>query len=67
MQKREKPDAKGYWIARIRYSHMDGYKEYNARRAVFVKFGAKFLVPAANTRSGKAHPIAQCGAGIQGL
>jgi len=37
--------AKGYWIARIDVSNMDGYKEYVAQNgAVFAKYGAKFLV-----------------------
>ena len=37
--------AKGYWIARIDISNMDGYKEYISQNAaVFNKYGAKFLV-----------------------
>jgi uncharacterized protein (DUF1330 family) len=37
--------AKGYWIARIDVSNLDGYKEYVAQNgAVFAKFGARFVV-----------------------
>jgi uncharacterized protein (DUF1330 family) len=41
--------AKGYWIARVDVSNMDGYKEYIAQNGpVFKKYGAKFM-----TRGGR--------------
>ena len=37
--------AKGYWIARVDVSNMDGYQAYIAENAVaFRKYGARFLV-----------------------
>jgi uncharacterized protein (DUF1330 family) len=42
--------AKGYWIARVDVSNMDGYQAYIAENAVpFRKYGARFLV-----RSGRS-------------
>ena len=37
--------AKGYWIARVDVTNLDGYKDYVAQNgAVLRKFGARFLV-----------------------
>jgi uncharacterized protein (DUF1330 family) len=37
--------AKGYWIARVDISDMDGYKKYIAANAKpFKQYGARFLV-----------------------
>lgn len=37
--------AKGYWIARVDVSNMDGYKDYVAQNGpVFKEYGARFLV-----------------------
>ena len=37
--------AKGYWVANIDVTDMDGYKAYVAANAeAFRKFGAKFLI-----------------------
>lgn len=37
--------AKGYWIARVDVSNMDGYQAYITENAVpFRKYGAQFLV-----------------------
>jgi uncharacterized protein (DUF1330 family) len=45
--------AKGYWVANVDVSNMDGYKKYIAENAVaFNKFGARFL-----TRGGKAEAV----------
>jgi len=45
--------AKGYWVANIDVTDMDGYKQYVAANAVpFKKFGAKFL-----TRGGKSEAV----------
>ena len=45
--------AKGYWVANIDVTDMDGYKAYVAANAVpFHKFGAKFL-----TRGGKSEAV----------
>ncbi len=45
--------AKGYWIASIDVTDMDGYKLYAAANAEpFRKFGAKFL-----TRGGKSEHV----------
>jgi uncharacterized protein (DUF1330 family) len=42
--------AKGYWIARVDVSNMDGYQAYITENAVaFRKYGARFLV-----RSGRS-------------
>jgi uncharacterized protein (DUF1330 family) len=42
--------AKGYWIARVDVSNMDGYQAYITENAVpFRKYGARFLV-----RNGKS-------------
>ena len=44
---------KGYWVANIDVTDMDGYKQYVAANAVpFRKFGAKFL-----TRGGKTEAV----------
>jgi uncharacterized protein (DUF1330 family) len=45
--------AKGYWIASVDVSDMDGYKKYVAANAAPLrKFGAKFL-----TRGGNSEPV----------
>ena len=45
--------AKGYWVANIDVTDMDGYKAYVAANAVpFRQFGAKFL-----TRGGKSEAV----------
>jgi uncharacterized protein (DUF1330 family) len=45
--------AKGYWVASVDVTNMDGYKNYIVENAVaFRKFGARFL-----TRGGKAEPV----------
>jgi uncharacterized protein (DUF1330 family) len=45
--------AKGYWIARVDVSNMDGYKEYIAQNGpVFKNYGAKFM-----TRGGRFEPM----------
>jgi uncharacterized protein (DUF1330 family) len=45
--------AKGYWVANVDVSNMDGYKAYAAENAVaFRKFGAHFL-----TRGGKSEAV----------
>ena len=45
--------AKGYWVANVDVTDMDGYKAYIAENAVaFRKFKAKFL-----TRGGKSEPV----------
>jgi uncharacterized protein (DUF1330 family) len=45
--------AKGYWVASVDVTNIDGYKKYQAENAVaFRKYGAKFL-----TRGGKAEPV----------
>jgi uncharacterized protein (DUF1330 family) len=45
--------AKGYWVANIDVTDMDGYKAYIAANAVaFRKFGAKFLI-----RGGKSEAV----------
>ncbi|MGO4713613.1 DUF1330 domain-containing protein [Bradyrhizobium sp. 2TAF24] len=39
--------AKGYWIARVDISNVDGYKQYVAENGpVFKKYGGRFLVRA---------------------
>ena len=36
---------KGYWIAAVDIANMDGYRGYiTANKAVFDKYGARFLV-----------------------
>ena len=45
--------AKGYWVANIDVTDMDGYKAYVAANAEpFHKFGARFL-----TRGGKSEAV----------
>jgi uncharacterized protein (DUF1330 family) len=45
--------AKGYWVANIDVSDMDGYKQYVAANAVpFRKYSAKFLI-----RGGKSEAV----------
>ena len=45
--------AKGYWVANIDVTNMDGYKAYVAANAVpFRKYGARFL-----TRGGKSEAV----------
>ena len=45
--------AKGYWVANVDVTNMDGYKNYVAANALPLrKFGAKFL-----TRGGKAEAV----------
>ena len=45
--------AKGYWVANIDVTDMDGYKAYVAANAApLKKFGAKFLI-----RSGKSEAV----------
>jgi len=45
--------AKGYWVANIDVTDMDGYKAYVAANAEpFHKFGAKFLI-----RGGKSESV----------
>jgi uncharacterized protein (DUF1330 family) len=45
--------AKGYWVANIDVTDLDGYKAYVAANAVpFRQFGAKFL-----TRGGKSEAV----------
>ena len=45
--------AKGYWIARVDVSNMDGYQAYITENAVaFRKYGARFLV-----RNGKSETV----------
>jgi uncharacterized protein (DUF1330 family) len=45
--------AKGYWVANIDVTDMDGYKAYVAANAeAFHKFGAKFLI-----RGGKSEAV----------
>ena len=45
--------AKGYWVANIDVTNMDGYKAYVAANAVpFRKYGARFL-----TRGGKSESV----------
>jgi uncharacterized protein (DUF1330 family) len=45
--------AKGYWVASIDVTDMEGYKAYVAANAeAFHKYGAKFLI-----RAGKFEPV----------
>lgn len=45
--------AKGYWVASVDVTNIDGYKKYQAENAVaFRKYGAKFL-----TRGGKTEAV----------
>ena len=45
--------AKGYWVANIDVTDMDGYKAYVAANAVpFKQFGARFV-----TRGGKSEEV----------
>jgi uncharacterized protein (DUF1330 family) len=45
--------AKGYWVANMDVTNMDGYKAYVAANAVpFRKYGARFL-----TRGGKLEAV----------
>jgi uncharacterized protein (DUF1330 family) len=45
--------AKGYWVANMDVTNMDGYKAYVAANAApFKQFGAKFL-----TRGGKSEAV----------
>jgi len=45
--------AKGYWVANVDVTDVDGYKKYAAANAVPLrKFGAKFL-----TRGGKSDTV----------
>jgi uncharacterized protein (DUF1330 family) len=44
--------AKGYWIARVDVSNVDGYKPYAAANpAIFKKFGGRFVVRAGKQES----------------
>jgi uncharacterized protein (DUF1330 family) len=45
--------AKGYWIASVDVSDLEGYKAYQAANAIaFKKYGAKFI-----TRGGKSEGV----------
>ena len=45
--------AKGYWIARIDVTDMDGYKPYTvAIQPIFKKFGARYV-----TRGGRSEDV----------
>jgi uncharacterized protein (DUF1330 family) len=45
--------AKGYWIARVDVTNMDGYKPYTvAIQPIFKKFGARYL-----TRGGRSEDV----------
>ena len=52
--------AKGYWVARVDVTDLEGYKEYvAANAAAFQKYGARFLVRGGRSEAPEGTPRAR--------